>query len=155
MLVQATDIFGTAHQFENPTIIFRPTAYAIFIKDGQTLVLDTKSTGKFQLAGGGIEYAESLVQGLKREVKEELGINIKIEKFLYFYASYYFDNPEIWDCYRYFFLCTSDDYTFLNNDKIKDREALNPRWIKTDDLNEQNFQYPQLGILPIIHSFAK
>jgi 8-oxo-dGTP pyrophosphatase MutT (NUDIX family) len=155
MLVQANDIFGKTHQVDDSTLIFRPTAYAIFLKGNQTLVLETKSTGKFQLAGGGINYRETIKQGLRREVKEELGIKIKIEKFIHFYQSFYFRNPYAWDCYRYFYLCSSDDYTFLKNKDIRDEEAINPQWIKAVNLNENNFQYPQFGILPIIYKLAK
>jgi 8-oxo-dGTP pyrophosphatase MutT (NUDIX family) len=152
---QAIDIFGSMHKVNESSLIFRPTAYAIFIKDNKILVLDTKSTGKFQMAGGGIEYNETLEEGLRREVKEELGIDIKIDRFLFFSESIFFNRPEVWDCYRYFFLCSSNDYTFLSNDKIMDEEAINPQWIPIQNLNEQNFQYSQLEILSVIYKLPK
>lgn len=35
--------------------------------------------GEFELPGGHIDYGEDIVEGLRREVLEELGMNIKVE----------------------------------------------------------------------------
>lgn len=41
-----------------------------------------KEWNKWQFPGGGLEFAERLEEGLKREIKEEVGIDIKIKGFL-------------------------------------------------------------------------
>lgn len=156
MQFEALDIFGRKHLVDDSYLFFRPTAYAVFIKNGKTLVLKTKATGKWQLAGGGVDLNETIEQGLRREIKEELGIDVKIEKFIHFYQSNYYNGPEAWDCYRYFFLCSSDQYLLLSEHKIvEDEQAFDPTWVKVDELNEGNFQYPQFGILPVIQKLGR
>lgn len=155
MKVSALDIYGKEHFVDSSKLIFRPTAYAIFIKDNKTLVLKTMATGKWQFAGGGVDANEVIEEGLKREVKEELGIDCRIEKFIHFYESNYFHGPDTWDCPRYFYLCASDNYFSLNKKEIKDEQAGKAQWLEVKDLNENNFQYPQFGILPIIKSLIK
>lgn len=53
--------------------IQKTTIKALIIKDGKALfVLDRK--GKWELPGGRIEFGESPIEALRREMKEELGI---------------------------------------------------------------------------------
>ena len=58
---------------------------AIIRKDGQILLLQRSSKsgfdpGLWELPGGKIDYGENLVEALKREVKEEVGLVIKVER---------------------------------------------------------------------------
>tara|TARA_B100000989_G_C19528866_1_gene468519 strand:+ start:561 stop:962 length:402 start_codon:yes stop_codon:yes gene_type:complete len=54
-----------------------------------------KYAGEWDLPGGHVQYGESLLEGLKREVKEETGLNIRDVKFykkvnnLHFYHTNY------------------------------------------------------------------
>ncbi len=54
---------------------------AILVEDGKILLIAHKK-GKhtyWLLPGGGVEYGESLDAALKRELKEELGIDIRVD----------------------------------------------------------------------------
>ena len=53
--------------------------YGIIIKDGKIILIKKARggyTGKLDLPGGGIEYKESPTETLKREIMEEVGIDI-------------------------------------------------------------------------------
>jgi 8-oxo-dGTP diphosphatase len=57
------------------------TACAFLHKDGKLFIAkraDTKTflPGKFELPGGHIEYGEQIAEGLKREFREEFGLEI-------------------------------------------------------------------------------
>ena len=60
------------------------SGYLLFIKSGKILLLRRKNTGYmdgwYGLPSGHIEDNETPVQALKREVKEESGLNIEIVK---------------------------------------------------------------------------
>ncbi len=58
--------------------IERPGAYAVIIKDGLYAVV--KNPKSFFLLGGGIEGGESPEEALHREVREEIGMGIRIDK---------------------------------------------------------------------------
>ncbi len=55
-------------------------AYALIIKDNKILLIHKKGgpyDGKLDLPGGTIEFLERPIEALKRELKEEVGIEIK------------------------------------------------------------------------------
>ncbi len=69
----------------------RPGAYAILPRDGQLLV--TYQAGihhEFQLPGGGIDFGESPIAALHREVFEETGWRISPPRFLGSFRRYVF-----------------------------------------------------------------
>ena len=63
----------------------RQRVAAVIIKDNKILLLHRIKDGKeyFVFPGGGIEKGESLEEAVIREVQEELGLEIKIEKLLF------------------------------------------------------------------------
>jgi mutator protein MutT len=151
-MVNCYTLFGRKKLVPESSLEFRPTVYGLFIKDGKILVMNTKSTNKFAFPGGGVDENETLEQGLKREIKEELGINAHIGKFVHFSNTYFYYDPtnEAWDVYMYFFLCSAETYTLLDNENILDDESESPQWIPIGDLTEENFQSPESGIIPIL-----
>lgn len=58
---------------------------AIIINDGKILIAqraeDQKLAGKWEFPGGKVESGETPEECLKREIKEELGIKIEVDKF--------------------------------------------------------------------------
>ncbi|MCI0697849.1 NUDIX domain-containing protein [candidate division KSB1 bacterium] len=71
-------------------------AVAVFSHKERVLVhqLENKSTGEtwFIPPGGGVEYGESSLAALKREIKEELGWAIQDEKLIGAFESFHFIN---------------------------------------------------------------
>lgn len=70
--VTASDIDGNQHEIDSSVLTWRPSAYAVVIKDGRVLLLKQK-TG-YDLPGGGIEFGETAEEAVVREVFEESGI---------------------------------------------------------------------------------
>ncbi|MCQ6279256.1 NUDIX domain-containing protein [Bacillus sp. EB600] len=82
--------------------------------------------GTWECVGGKIEFGEELESALKREIKEESGLNVKVEKILY--ASTFTSNPS-----RQFvvltYLCRSDDNTVSLS-----KEHMDYCWVTKDQL---------------------
>lgn len=80
----------------------------------------------YTFPGGGLEENETLEEGVKREIKEEFGINVKVIKKLYEMYSEKFNQRE------YFFLCeyesgvfgTGDGPEFSGNPKYKESRRI-------------------------------
>jgi 8-oxo-dGTP diphosphatase len=63
----------------NDTIQWRMTAYAVIMKDSKVLTIKGDRATLFGLPGGGVEKAESITEGLKRQCKEEIGFDIEFD----------------------------------------------------------------------------
>ncbi|MDP3724527.1 MAG: NUDIX hydrolase [bacterium] len=65
----------------------RPAAKALILKDGRFLVIKEVIDGKdiWDLPGGKIEYGESAEETVLREVKEEVGLDVDVERCIGYY----------------------------------------------------------------------
>ncbi len=87
-LITCVDVPGKKYKFPLKDYVFRPSIYAIIIKNGKILL--SRQWDGYDLPGGGIDVGESLDKALMREVKEETGLTIK--------------KGELIDCQSTFFL---------------------------------------------------
>lgn len=105
------DINGDVHIVSKAKLVQRSSAYAVIRgKNGVLLVGDrTRSDDKWDLPGGGIDPDETPSEAVKREVKEEVGLDIvgdtkEICEFIeYFYD---LDSQNGWESTRYFYAVT-------------------------------------------------
>ena len=81
-------------------------AFAVERKNGKIVIIRTSFYPKniYRIPTGGISYGEDIIEALYREVKEELGLQVDIQKFLgaIEYNIYY--NDEQVNFYSYVFL---------------------------------------------------
>ena len=92
----------------------------------------------YTFPGGGQEPGETLEEGTKREIKEEFGIDVEVEKKLY-----ELDNGEV-NKREYFFLCkyvggtfgTGTGPEFSGNPKYAHRGRYIPEIVKREDVEK-------------------
>lgn len=119
-----------------PTLV----ASAFIKKDGKYLVVNSTKFGFWRVPGGRVDHGERIDETLKREMKEELNVDIKINKFLgygqdYLKVSYTDDKVHRFLVY---FECEivggefklapeeATEYKWLSLDEIKSLEPLEP-----------------------------
>ncbi|HLY32168.1 MAG TPA: NUDIX domain-containing protein [Ktedonobacterales bacterium] len=69
-----------ATQYGSSTARFRIGVYALIERDGRYLLARRSDIGWWNLPGGGLEYNETLAEGLAREVQEEVHLNVAVEQ---------------------------------------------------------------------------
>src|SRR5688572_15002321 len=79
-------------------------AYGIWVQDDKLLVNEELIRGRrvIKLPGGGIDLGEGIVEGLKREWMEELGLEIEVLSHFYttdFYQHSAFDDSQVISVY--------------------------------------------------------
>jgi 8-oxo-dGTP pyrophosphatase MutT (NUDIX family) len=62
---------------ELPSPYYRVATRAIILDDQQRLLVMRNTDGEVELPGGGLEYGESYSECIQREVREELGVEVR------------------------------------------------------------------------------
>jgi len=88
--VVCRDIDGKEYTVSVNELRFRPSVYAVIVQDGKVLL--SKQWDGYDFPGGKIELGETIEEALVREVKEETGFEVKVEKLLNNFTSF-FRNP--------------------------------------------------------------
>lgn len=89
---------------------------------------DEIGAGTWEFVGGKIEFGEGLEDALKREVKEEVGIDIMVEKLLY--ATTFNTDPTRQVVILAYKCGTKDNEVVLSN------EHSNYKWASKDELRD-------------------
>lgn len=70
-----------------PTRAIRPGVSAVvFDDDGRVLLQQRTDNGAWGLPGGAVEFGESVLEALHREVREETGLTIAVERLVGVYS---------------------------------------------------------------------
>lgn len=141
-MIECTTLFGDKKLVEPESLTFRLAAYGIIVHEDKILLVNTKSTGNWFFPGGAIELGERVEAALKREIKEETGIEITIKKFFKFHENFFYYDP--WDKafhnLSFIYLCTPKTFELSDAKNEKRDEAEKPQWIPIENLNPQDFQ---------------
>ncbi len=158
-MVQCLTLYGPKKTKDIPEseVYFRPTAYSVIIHDGKVLVAKSRAAQKYNFPGGAIDEGEEIEEGLKREIKEETGIEVEIVKLVRFSEGNYYWNPSnvAANFYVYYFLCKPLTFELLTVDEVEDGDAQAPEWIKIEEINDENLLRAEMGGVEILRSIKR
>jgi len=130
---------------------FNIRVYGICIEDHQLLVSDEYVLNTFmtKLPGGGLEYGEGPIDCLKRECREEMGLEIKITDHFYttdfFQPAEFFEDCQLISIYYTFKLPHGHDLSTTTK-KFDFKEIRNGvqtfRWISLDKIKPSEMTFP-------------
>jgi 8-oxo-dGTP pyrophosphatase MutT (NUDIX family) len=139
--VQCDAFMGGMKSVPVEKLSFRPSVYGV-IRDGErVLLVRTRNTNKYALPGGGVELGETLEDALRREVREETGIEIDAMQFQAFRQQFFYYDPtdEAFHSFLFFYRCTPATLQVCEDGQVEDGEVEKPRWVRVGDLREQDF----------------
>ena len=111
---------------------------ALIVNDkNETILLKRTSktrngTGFWSKPGGGVEFGEKVEDAVIREIKEELGVDVEIVKFLGFTEGILIDGKQHWISFNYLAKIISGE---IKNMEPEKHEEI--KWFKLDDLPEK------------------
>jgi 8-oxo-dGTP pyrophosphatase MutT (NUDIX family) len=150
--VECETLFGKLITLPRAKLTFRPSVYAIILRGDKVLLLNTRSTGKYSLPGGGVDVGESMEEALHREVREETGLKIAIDRFAGFREQFFYYDPgdEAYHSFLFFYVCRPLTLDLLENEAIYDGEVESPQWINAASIRADDLQSHGELILEIL-----
>jgi len=139
--IECRSIYGGVRQIPREKLVFRPSVYGVIVHQGKILLLNSRSANLLALPGGGIDIGEPLEQALKREVREETGIDVKMARFLHFEEDFFYYDPKelAFHSFLFIFECTPLTFELASDDEVDDEDAEKPRWYNIGGLNKTDF----------------
>lgn len=151
-MIEAISIYGNNVKVSKEKFKLRISAYGIIIHEGRVLIVNTRSSGKWFFPGGEVEIGEKIEEAIKREVKEETGIKIEVEKFLTFKETYFYYDPwdKAWQNYSFFYVCRPLTFDLTEKHQVEFDEAEKPEWVELSKLTKDDFQPPANEIFQLL-----
>jgi ADP-ribose pyrophosphatase YjhB (NUDIX family) len=137
--------------FKSGEIRFNYRVGGILIRDEHVLCQSSSSENIFFLPGGRAELGEAASVSLLREMQEELGILMKIERLLYVAENFFNDQNDSWHELGFYFLMTAPASSYLN-------QSLETIWRDDEVGNHLRFDWlpiAQLETFPLYPSFLQ
>jgi mutator protein MutT len=145
------DLNGNKVSVPVSKLTFSPAVYGVIIENGKILL--SKQWDGYDFPGGKIDIGESINNALKREVKEETGLDVEIGRIVHCESSFFkfrFEDKCVQSILMYY-LCkrVGGELSTAFFDEHEKEYADMPEWINLDDVSKIKF-YNSADSLKII-----
>lgn len=87
--IECLSLHGGTRRFPAREVRFRPAVYGVAVRHGRVLLGRSAFTGRLDIPGGAVEPWELLEQGLRREFREETGVEPEPLELFHFSESFF------------------------------------------------------------------
>ncbi len=119
---------------------------AIIIKDGKLLMVGNERADYLYSVGGRIKFGETAEDAVVREVYEETGVKLEIDRLGFVHENYFYgDSPSnlgklIYEISFFFYMKAPHDFEPISESFTEDNSKEHLRWVSLD---ENIVMYPQ------------
>ena len=119
---------------------------AIIMKDEKILMVGNKRANYLYSVGGRIKFGETAEEAIVREVREETGVQMEIDRLGFVHENYFYgDAPSnlgklIYEISFYFYMKVPSDFTPVSESFMEDNSKEHLKWVS---LNEDIKIYPE------------
>ncbi|HBG82136.1 TPA: hypothetical protein DDW69_04880 [candidate division CPR2 bacterium] len=147
---------GNTHEVLASKLVMRPAVYGIIIRDERILL--SKQWDGYDLPGGGVELGETIKEALIREVKEETGIEVKVNSLVDCKDSFFktaISNKYLHSIHIYY-LCdvSGGEITTEYFDEDEKSYLETAEWMDLGDIGKIKF-YSSIDLIQVIKNAEK
>ncbi|MCH5161594.1 MAG: NUDIX domain-containing protein [Clostridiales bacterium] len=112
---------------------------AIILQDGKVLMVSNKRNDYFYSVGGRIQFGETAEQAIVREVLEETGVEMEIDRLGFVHENYFYgDSPAnlgkiIYELSFYFYMKVPKNFVLTCNSFTEDGSEEYLTWVSPDE----------------------
>jgi 8-oxo-dGTP diphosphatase len=123
-------------------LLYRPSAYGLILSGEQILLLRYPADPRWTMPGGAVEKGERIETALHREIKEETGIEARVDEFLHFTERFFYYDParEAWQAYLFYYRCAPLGSNPSSLSNISGETPSKATWVNIRDLKADSFQ---------------
>ncbi len=139
-MIECTAYSGGRKTVPATDLVFRASAYAIVVQ-GTEMLLIRERDGKYFFPGGGIERGERMEDAIRREVREETGLEFVVGDMVHAQEQFFYYDPlnAAWHAFMFFFRGTTTRRESGAGWDAHGPDAEQWGWIDTRTLREENF----------------
>lgn len=156
-MIKAWTLYGTEVHIPKEQFQLRVSAYGIVFFQGKLLTMFLHKPQKLYLPGGGIDQGEPAEEGVKREILEETGIAVHVEKFITFRETFFYSETfdQAYQNYSLFFHCIPLIDTHEGFSPERPEEHIEyPLWKDIAELSAEDFHMPVNAVFEDIRRLA-
>lgn len=135
---------GGRRRFPARAVRFRPAVYGVAVRDGRVLLGRSAFTGLLDIPGGAVEPWELLEQGLRREFREETGVEPEPLELFHFTENFFAIYGHPFHSLRFYYLVKVPNDAAFTPQRA---EITDLAWIDIDTVPETEFAPGDLEIL--------
>lgn len=152
--IKCKNNFGDIVDIPQNKFFFRPSVYALIVDNGKIITLRNKGNGKIWFPGGGVDIGEKMEDALKREIKEETGLDAEISELAFFKENFFYYQPldEAYHAFLFFFLCSTKNTKLIADSEVDDLESEKPRWTEISSIAKEDIGDLEEDLYKIINS---
>lgn len=112
---------------------------AIIMKDGKLLMVGNERANYLYSVGGRIKFGETAEEAIIREILEETGVKMEIDRLGFVHENYFYgDAPTnlgklIYEISFYFYMKVPGDFAPISESFTEDDSREQLRWVKLDE----------------------
>lgn len=143
-MIRALSSKGHCADYPVEKFRIRVSAYALIVHNGKLLVVQSKGSRSRWFPGGEVEVGECMQDALKRECREEAGIEIEVLELFDTREVFFYYEPEDlgFQGYLFFFRAQALTIELCHASEIDDTDVEYVEWLEPAWLSKKDFLPP-------------
>jgi nucleoside triphosphatase len=152
-MIKCQSIYENWVELPVEKLAFRPSVYAVVLNEGKVLLMINHSSGKYTFPGGGVEIGETLEHALRREMREETGLEVEIGALVHVQEHFFYYDPGdlAFHSFMFYYRCRIQQ-TEITPQQTEFDESEHPQWVALTGLKREQVQSSNQPVFDLLQN---